>query len=67
VALEVLENQARDLSRPAMDLAGLLNNLERCGVPDFVEAARRLAPDNRSHSGPTDGGSHPGYRNSICG
>lgn len=47
VALEVLENQARDLSRPAMDLAGLLNNLERCGVPDFVEAARRLAPDNR--------------------
>jgi predicted nucleic acid-binding protein len=43
--LEVLAEQASDLSRPATDLAGLLNNLARCNVPSFVEAARRLAPD----------------------
>lgn len=44
--LEVLQEQAADLHRPAMDLAGLLNNLDRCHVPNFVEAVRRLAPDS---------------------
>jgi len=43
--LQVLLDQARDLSRPPMDLASLLGNLERCGVPVFVEAVRRLAPE----------------------
>jgi predicted nucleic acid-binding protein len=44
--LEVLVHQAADLSNPPMDLAGLLNNLSRCNVPNFVEAARRLAPQS---------------------
>lgn len=44
--LDVLVNQAADLANPPMDLAGLLNNLARCNVPNFVEAARRLAPQN---------------------
>lgn len=44
--LEVLVRQAADLSNPSMDLAGLLNNLARCNVPNFVEAARRLAPQS---------------------
>lgn len=43
--LEVLIAQAKDLSQPPMDLAGLLNNLARCHLPNFVEAVRRLAPD----------------------
>jgi len=43
----VLIEQAADLNRPPMDLAGLLNRLERCGVPGFVEAVRRQAPDDR--------------------
>jgi hypothetical protein len=46
VALEVLVRQADDMHKPTTDLAGLLNRLERCGVPDFAEAVRRLAPDN---------------------
>jgi predicted nucleic acid-binding protein len=45
-ALEVLINQASDMYKPASDLAGLLNRLERCGVPDFAEAVRRLAPES---------------------
>jgi hypothetical protein len=44
--LEVLVRQAADLSNPPMDLAGRLNNLARCNVPNFVEAARRLAPQS---------------------
>lgn len=43
--LEVLVEQAADLAHPATDLAGVLNSLERCQVPNFVEAVRRLAPD----------------------
>jgi predicted nucleic acid-binding protein len=45
--LDVLVNQAADLTRPPMDLAGLLNSLARCSVPNFVEAVRRLAPEDR--------------------
>jgi hypothetical protein len=44
--LEVLVGEAADLVHPATDLAGLLNNLARCNVGSFVEAARRLAPDS---------------------
>ncbi len=44
--MEVLVQQAADLRRPASDLAGVLNHLERCGVPNFVEAVRRLAPES---------------------
>jgi predicted nucleic acid-binding protein len=43
--LQVLIEQAADLAQPATDLAGVLNNLERCQVPNFVEAVRRLAPE----------------------
>jgi predicted nucleic acid-binding protein len=46
LALEVLVNQANDMRRPPSDLAGLLNRLERCGVPSFAEAVRRLAPES---------------------
>jgi PIN domain len=46
LALEVLIDQANDMHRPPSDLAGLLNRLERSGVPDFAEAVRRLAPDS---------------------
>jgi predicted nucleic acid-binding protein len=46
VALEVMQQQAADMVRPASDLAGLLSRLERCGVSGFVEAVRRLAPDS---------------------
>jgi predicted nucleic acid-binding protein len=45
--LEVLISQAADLTHPPVDLAGLLNNLARCRLPSFVEAARRLAPESR--------------------
>ena len=44
--LEVLGEQAADLTRPPMDLAGLLNSLARCNVPNFVEAVRRQAPES---------------------
>jgi hypothetical protein len=29
-----------------LDLAGLLNNLNRCQVTNFVEAVRRQAPES---------------------
>lgn len=45
-ALEILVQQAAALGSPPMDLAGLLRALERCGVPNFVEAIRRLAPED---------------------
>lgn len=45
-ALEILIQQAAALRNPPMDLAGLLRALERCGVPNFAEAVRRLAPDD---------------------
>lgn len=44
--LETLVEQAADLHHPPSDLAGVLNALERCGVPNFVEAVRRLARDD---------------------
>lgn len=44
--LEVLISQAADLRNPPTDLAGLLNNLARCNLPSFVEAARRQAPES---------------------
>lgn len=44
--LEVLTQQAAALRRPPTDLAGVLNQLERCQVPNFVEAVRRLAPED---------------------
>jgi hypothetical protein len=44
--LEILLDQAADLHNPPMDLAGLLTALARCGVPNFVEAVRRLAPEH---------------------
>jgi predicted nucleic acid-binding protein len=44
--LEILAEQASDLVNPPTDLAGLLNNLERCALPNFVEAVRRLAPES---------------------
>lgn len=44
--LEVLASQAEDLKRPSTDLAGLLNNLAQCQLPNFVEAVRRLAPES---------------------
>lgn len=43
--LEVLAEQAAALRRPPTDLAGVLNHLERCQVPNFVEAVRRLVPE----------------------
>jgi predicted nucleic acid-binding protein len=46
VALEVMQRQAADMAKPPSDLAGLLSRLERCGVPGFVEAVRRLAPED---------------------
>lgn len=44
--LEILIEQAADITRPPADLAGVLNALARCGVPDFVEAVRRQAPED---------------------
>lgn len=45
IALQVLIEQAKDLNNPPSDLAGVLNRLERCGVPQFADAVRRLEPD----------------------
>ncbi len=44
LALQVLTEQAADLNHPPSDLAGVLNRLERCGVPRFADAVRLLAP-----------------------
>lgn len=46
LALAVLRDQAADMAHPPSDLAGVLARLERCGVPNFVEAVRRLAPED---------------------
>lgn len=43
-ALQVLEEQAEALRQPPSDLAGVLNRLERCGVPRFADAVRLLLP-----------------------
>ena len=42
LVLQSLRQQAEELSNPASDLPGLLNRLERCGVPQFVDQARLL-------------------------
>jgi predicted nucleic acid-binding protein len=44
LALEVLEEQVADLINPPTDLAGILNRLERAGVPRFADAVRLLVP-----------------------
>lgn len=44
LALQVLTEQAEDLKHPRSDLAGVLNRLQRCGVPRFVDEVRLLAP-----------------------
>lgn len=41
--LAALSRQAQRFRNPAMDLAGLLGRLERCGVGDFTEEVRRIA------------------------
>lgn len=48
MALQVLTEQASDLSNPPSDLAGVLNRLERCGAPRFADAVRLLDPDGDS-------------------
>lgn len=44
--LHLLTQQAADLQHPPTDLAGVLTAIQRCGVPNFAEAARRMAPDD---------------------
>lgn len=44
-ALRVLTEQADALRNPATDLAGVLNRLERCGVPRFADAVRLVDPE----------------------
>lgn len=44
LALQVLTEQAEDLRHPRSDLAGVLNRLQRCGVPGFADEVRLLAP-----------------------
>ena len=44
VTYQVLTRQARDLLNPPSDLDGVLNRLERCGVPRFADAIRLLEP-----------------------
>lgn len=46
LALSVLRGQAADMNKPPSDLAGLLSRLGLAGVPNFAEAARRLAPED---------------------
>jgi len=43
VALQVLREQAADLTNPPSDLHGILNRLEHAGVPAFADAVRLLA------------------------
>ncbi len=43
-AVQVLREQAADLRHPPSDLAGVLNRLERSGVPSFADAVRLLLP-----------------------
>lgn len=45
-ALQALREQAADLARPPSDLSGVLNRLERCGVPQFADAIRLLAEED---------------------
>lgn len=45
LARQVLVEQAAALRDPPSDLDGVLNRLERCGVPRFADAVRLLEPD----------------------
>lgn len=42
LALQTLQAQAADLVNPPVDIFGLLNRLERCGVPAFVDEVRLM-------------------------
>jgi predicted nucleic acid-binding protein len=44
LALQVLIEQAADTRHPPIDLQALLNILDRCGVPRFVDQVRLLLP-----------------------
>ena len=44
LALAVLRGQASDTNNPPLDLSALLNILERCGVPQFVDQLRLMLP-----------------------
>lgn len=46
LARQVLIEQAADLANPPSDLAGVLNRLERCGVPRFADAVRLFDPES---------------------
>ena len=41
-ALQILHQQAADLVNPPIDIFGLLNRLERCGVPGFADEVRLM-------------------------
>ena len=43
-ATEVAARQAADMAKPPSDLVGVLSRLERCGVPNFAEAAGVAVP-----------------------
>jgi predicted nucleic acid-binding protein len=43
----ILTEQAEDMQTPPSDLAGVLNRLQRCGVPRFSDAVRLLDPRRR--------------------
>lgn len=42
--LQVLMDEAADTAHPPLDVQAVLNILERCGVPQFVDQARLLLP-----------------------
>ena len=44
---QILTEQAADLIRPPRDLVGVLNRLERSGIPRFADAIRLFDPDDR--------------------
>jgi predicted nucleic acid-binding protein len=44
LALQVLREQSADTKHPPLDLQAVLNLLERCGVPQFVDQVRLLLP-----------------------
>lgn len=46
LALQVLTEQAAALVSPPSDLAGVLNRLERCGVPRFADEVRLLSTND---------------------
>lgn len=42
LAIQTLTTQAADLSNPPTDIFGLLNRLDRCGVPRFADEVRLM-------------------------